>query len=352
LIHFGFERINNNVEDTINIWLNAPAKTSDRLSRARPHPARRRKSRTAITREERVMKISSDHVLTTHTGSLPRPQQLIDLVYRKQEGKTVDGAAFDSMVGKTVDELVRRQVDIGVDVVSDGEVSKPGFVNYIAKRLAGFAGVGAPWALGDMDDLPELVMEQYGGAAGQHILMPECVGPVSFVGQDEVRHDIAHLQHAVGQSPVADAFIPATSPGCVTMCASNKHYPSYEDYLWAVADAMAEEYRAIVEAGFVLQLDCPDIPMIAHTRGWQDGKKIYGVWKENLRREGTCRVAHTGHQSRHQRTAARHDSPAHVLGQLFRAASSRRSAERNSRARARRQCRRLFVRGRESATRA
>jgi 5-methyltetrahydropteroyltriglutamate--homocysteine methyltransferase len=228
-------------------------------------------------REERAMKISSDHVLTTHTGSLPRPQQLIDLVYCKQEGKTVDDAAFDTMVSKTVDELVHRQADIGVDVVSDGEVSKPGFVNYIARRLAGFGGVGAPWALGDMDDLPELVMEQYGGAAGQHILMPECVGPVSYVGQDEVQQDIARLKHAVGQSHVVEAFIPATSPGCVTMCAANKHYPSYEDYLWAVADAMAEEYRAIVNAGFVLQLDCPDIPMIAHTRGWQDGKKIYGV---------------------------------------------------------------------------
>jgi len=88
------------------------------------------------------MKTSSDHVLTTHTGSLPRPAQLIDLVYSKQEGKQVDDAAFASMVGQTVDELVRRQADIGVDVVSDGEVSKPGFVNYIGKRLTGFGGVG------------------------------------------------------------------------------------------------------------------------------------------------------------------------------------------------------------------
>ena len=105
------------------------------------------------------------------------------------------------MVGQTVDELVRRQADIGVDVVSDGEVSKPGFVNF-----TGFGGVGAPWALGDMDDLPELVMEQYGGAAGQHILMPECVGPISYVGQAEVQQDIARLRHAVGQSCVVDVL--------------------------------------------------------------------------------------------------------------------------------------------------
>jgi 5-methyltetrahydropteroyltriglutamate--homocysteine methyltransferase len=223
------------------------------------------------------MKTSNDHILTTHTGSLPRPEQLVDLVYAKQEGKKIDSDAFESVVGKTVDEIVHRQAELGVDVVSDGEVSKAGFVNYISNRLAGFAGVGAPWSLGDMDDLPELVIAQYGGAAGQHILMPECVGPVSYVGQDEVQKDIAHLRHAVLQSPVLEAFIPATSPGCVTMCAANKHYGSYEDYLWAVADAMAEEYRTIVKAGFVLQLDCPDIPMVAHTRGWYDGKKIHGV---------------------------------------------------------------------------
>jgi 5-methyltetrahydropteroyltriglutamate--homocysteine methyltransferase len=223
------------------------------------------------------MKTSNDHILTTHTGSLPRPDQLIDLVYSKQEGKKVDDAAFASLVGKTVDDLVRKQADIGIDVVSDGEVSKPGFVNYISERLAGFGGVGAPWALGDMDDLPELVIAQYGGAAGQHIRMPECIGAVSYVGQAKVQEDIAHLRHALQQSRALEGFIPATSPGCITMCAANKHYGSYEDYLWAVSDAMADEYRAIVNAGFVLQLDCPDIPMIAHTRGWYDGKKAYGV---------------------------------------------------------------------------
>ena len=223
------------------------------------------------------MKTSNDHILTTHTGSLPRPDQLIDLVYSKQEGKKVDDAAFASLVGKTVDDLVRKQADIGIDVVSDGEVSKPGFVNYISERLSGFGGIGAPWALGDMDDLPELVIAQYGGAAGQHIRMPECIEAVSYVGQAKVQEDIAHLRHALQQSRALEGFIPATSPGCITMCAANKHYGSYEDYLWAVSDAMADEYRAIVNAGFVLQLDCPDIPMIAHTRGWYDGKKAYGV---------------------------------------------------------------------------
>jgi 5-methyltetrahydropteroyltriglutamate--homocysteine methyltransferase len=223
------------------------------------------------------MKTSNDHILTTHTGSLPRPEQLIDLVYSKQEGKTIDAAAFASLVGKTVDELVRRQADIGIDVVSDGEVSKPGFVNYISDRLTGFGGVGAPWSLGDMDDLPELVIAQYGGAAGQHIMMPECIGPVSYVGQAKVQEDIAHLRDALQSARALEGFIPATSPGCITMCAANKHYGSYEDYLWAVSDAMANEYRAIVNAGFVLQLDCPDIPMIAHTRGGHDGKSAYGV---------------------------------------------------------------------------
>jgi len=223
------------------------------------------------------MKTSTDHIVTTHTGSLPRPDRLIELVYSKQEGKEIDDATFDTLVGKTVDELVGRQVDIGIDVVSDGEVSKPGFVNYIRERLSGFGGVGAPWALEDMDEVPELTMAQYGGAAGQHIMMPQCIGPISYVGQDKVTDDIRRLRHALGQSHALEGFIPATSPGCVTMGAANKHYDSYESYLWAVSDSMADEYRAIVNAGFVLQLDCPDIPMIAHTRGWYDGKKAYGV---------------------------------------------------------------------------
>jgi 5-methyltetrahydropteroyltriglutamate--homocysteine methyltransferase len=223
------------------------------------------------------MKTSADHILTTHTGSLPRPDQLIELVYSKQEGKKIDDAAFESLVGKTVDEMVGRQVKIGIDVVSDGEVSKAGFVNYISERLGGFGGVGAPWGLDDMNEMPELIVAQYGGAAGQHIMMPECIAPVSYIGQQKVKDDIAHLRHALGQSHALEGFIPATSPGCVTMCAANKHYDSYENYLWAVSDAMAEEYRAIVNAGFVLQLDCPDIPMIAHTRGWYDGKKAHGV---------------------------------------------------------------------------
>lgn len=133
------------------------------------------------------MKTSADHILTTHTGSLPRPDQLIELVYSKQEGKKIDDAAFESLVGKTVDEMVGRQVKIGIDVVSDGEVSKAGFVNYISERLGGFGGVGAPWGLDDMNEMPELIVAQYGGAAGQHIMMPECIAPVSYIGQQKVK---------------------------------------------------------------------------------------------------------------------------------------------------------------------
>ena len=122
-----------------------------------------------------------------------------------------------SLVGKTVDESVRRQAEIGIDVVSDGEVGKPGFVNYVRERLGGFGGVGAPWGLDDMDELPELLGARYGGAAGQHIMMPECIGPVSYVGQDKVKEDIARLRHALQKSRALEGFIPATSPGCVTM---------------------------------------------------------------------------------------------------------------------------------------
>lgn len=211
---------------------------------------------------------STDRILTTHTGSLPRSKELTELVYAKQEGKPVDPATFAATAEAAVRDVVKRQRAAGIDIVSDGEMTKPGFVNYISERLTGFGGVGAPWVVSDMEDLPELMAALYGGPAGTHINMPKCLGEVSYCGEEQVAHDIATLKSALEGDPDAIGFLPATSPGCVALCAQDEHYGNYETYLGDVADAMRTEYRAIVDAGLILQLDCPDIPMCDHTTCW------------------------------------------------------------------------------------
>jgi 5-methyltetrahydropteroyltriglutamate--homocysteine methyltransferase len=216
------------------------------------------------------MKRSDERILTSHTGSLPRPAELTELVFRKQEGQSVPADEFEAAVVAATDDVVKRQIDAGIDIVSDGEMGKPGFVNYVGERLEGFGAPGKPWTLADLEELPELTMALYGGPGGTHINMPACRGAVSYKGQELVAQDIAHLRTALVRAgdPDREAFIPAASPGCICNGAENFHYPTYEAYLGAVTAAMAEEYKAIVDAGFILQLDCPDLPMAAHTAFW------------------------------------------------------------------------------------
>ena len=214
------------------------------------------------------MKHSDERILTSHTGSLPRPKRLTELVYARQEGKPVDEAEFHEEVGKAISDAVRRQREAGIDIVSDGEMNKPGFVNYVGERLTGFGGQGEPWTLADMDDMPELVGHLYGGPGGTHIMMPRCEGEISYRGEEQVAEDVAHLRAALEGDEEAEGFIPAASPGCIAMAAENDHYPDYEAYLGALVDAMKVEYKAIVDGGLILQLDCPDIPMMPHTHGW------------------------------------------------------------------------------------
>jgi 5-methyltetrahydropteroyltriglutamate--homocysteine methyltransferase len=215
---------------------------------------------------------SVDRIRTTLTGSLPRPAELTSLMFARQEGRHVDDGLLAAAVDGAVHDVVRRQLDAGVDIVSDGEMSKPGFVNYIGDRLTGFGEVGPPWSVSDMDDMPQLVMALYGGPGGTHINMPRCIGEVTYSGTAEVDNDIARLRAALGDVVDAVGFIPSTSPGCLTMAAEDGFYGDYETYLGAVADAMRTEYRAIIDGGFILQLDCPDIPMGHHTTCWMSDK--------------------------------------------------------------------------------
>lgn len=199
---------------------------NDRVQR-RPHPL----LRLATGREP--MKLSTDRILTTHTGSLPRPEDLVQLTYAQEEGKPVDHDVMAAAQARAVEQVVRHQAEAGIDIVSDGEMSKPGFTNYLTSRVTGYEGRAAPWVLDDLVEFPDLVMEQYGGEAGAHIIMRNCTGDIRYVGQDTVATDIAALSKAMSGIDVAEGFLAATSPGCFALAAPNLHYDSYENYLFA-----------------------------------------------------------------------------------------------------------------------
>jgi len=201
-------------------------------------------------------------MLTTHTGSLPRPADLDQLIADKETGKEVDAAAFDKRVAEAVAEVVVTQLTAGVSVVSDGEMGKSGYSTYVKDRLSGFGGTGRPLALTEMIEYPE-VFENIGGGepAARVINRPACDGPVLLRDPDAVHKDIANLKAAVQDAEPADVFMSAASPGVIAAFLANSYYPTDEEYIFALADAMKPEYDAIAAAGIVLQVDCPDLAM-------------------------------------------------------------------------------------------
>jgi 5-methyltetrahydropteroyltriglutamate--homocysteine methyltransferase len=207
------------------------------------------------------MKRSTEHVLTTHTGSLPRPSELLEALQRRDRGES-NGAALEDQVRDAVQDIVARQARAGVGVVNDGEASKIGYSTYVKERLDGFGGEGGLAGLpADLAEFPDYMARVLGGLDFE---MPACVGPVSYRDLDAVRADIANLQAAVGATEVEDAFMTAASPGVISVFLPNKHYSSHEEYIAALADVMKEEYDEIHRAGLVLQLDCPDLAMTRH----------------------------------------------------------------------------------------
>jgi 5-methyltetrahydropteroyltriglutamate--homocysteine methyltransferase len=214
------------------------------------------------------MKRSTERILTTHTGSLPRPADLLPLLRQKEDGELRDAAALAACVKTSVVEVVRRQIDTGIDIGNDGEMSKPSYATYVKDRLSGFDGSerSAPIRGADMLDFPDYARASAGGmgSSGVHMKRPACTGPIAYRDRDALRIDLDNLKSALGGALVADSFVSAASPGVVTFFLSNKHYPSYEAYLRAIAEAMRTEYEAICAAGFVLQVDCPDLAMSRH----------------------------------------------------------------------------------------
>jgi len=208
------------------------------------------------------MKTSKDRILTTHTGSLPRPKPLIDLVMNRERGEMIDAVAFEAETAKAIDDIVVQQLAAGIDVVSDGEMSKPSYTTYIRHRVSGIAPdpraaeKGRDIMVGrDLLAHPDFARRRNFSDAP----FPGCIGPARYKDRSELDRDIANLKSAAGKSNPTDVFMTAPSPGILTRFIINLHYPSEDAYVEALADVMKTEYRAIVEAGFVLQIDAPDL---------------------------------------------------------------------------------------------
>jgi 5-methyltetrahydropteroyltriglutamate--homocysteine methyltransferase len=209
------------------------------------------------------MRRSTDRILTTHTGSLPRPADLDQMIADREDGKDVDAAAFDARVSQAVADVVASQLAVGVSVISDGEMGKAGYSTYVKDRLTGFGGTGRPLTSVEMIEFPEMYQANAGRDALTRVLRqpPSCDGPVTLRDPGAVQKDIANLKESVRDAEPADVFMTAASPGVIATFLGNSYYPTEEEYLYALADAMKPEYDAIAAAGIVLQLDCPDLAM-------------------------------------------------------------------------------------------
>jgi 5-methyltetrahydropteroyltriglutamate--homocysteine methyltransferase len=215
------------------------------------------------------MKLSTDRILTTHVGSLPRSQAVVDLLFKREHGDPFEQNEFDTMMAEAVSETVQKQVEIGIDIVSDGETSKTGYATYIKDRLTGFSGDNPRQIALDLQDYPEFRSRMAVFAGKQGFKRQSCTGPIQYVGYSDLKRDIAQMQTALKKHNACEGFLNAASPGVVSAFQPNSYYKTHAAYVEAIGEAMQTEYEAIVSAGFVLQLDCPDLAMARHT-GFQD----------------------------------------------------------------------------------
>ncbi len=203
-------------------------------------------------------------VKTTHVGSLPRSQEVVDYIFARENGKPYDAAGFDACMTKAVSETVRKQVEAGVDIVSDGETSKISYATYVKDRYTGFSGDSPRNAPADLKMFPSFLQRLADDGGTPKYARPMCTGEVRSKGQGELQKDIANLKSAMSQHGIDRGFMNAASPGVISLFLQNDHYPTREAYLAALADAMKEEYETIVAAGLDLQLDCPDLALSRH----------------------------------------------------------------------------------------
>jgi 5-methyltetrahydropteroyltriglutamate--homocysteine methyltransferase len=207
---------------------------------------------------------STERFLTTHTGSLPRPDDLIRVMYAKEEGVPVDRAALAARIRAAVAEVVGKQAEAGIDLVNDGEMSKPSYATYVKDRLDGFGGTGNTFVYQDLADFPNLAKRVFGDPGRSRRKTPACNAPISVRDAAAAGDDVANLHAALRNVKAEGAFMSAASPGVVSLFFRNDHYKDHETYLFAIADAMRHEYETVAKAGIVLQIDCPDLAMGRH----------------------------------------------------------------------------------------
>jgi 5-methyltetrahydropteroyltriglutamate--homocysteine methyltransferase len=209
------------------------------------------------------MKRSTDRILTTHTGSLPRPADLVEMLRSLDARAPLDEAAFQKRVRDAVAETVARQRKAGIDVLNDGEEGKVGYSTYIKDRCTGFEGENrSTMVQAEGRDFPDWAAAR----ARPSMVRPACTGPIAWKDFDAVKRDIDNLGAAAKSSGAEEVFMSAASPGVIAIFLTNEYYPTQEAYLEAIANVMQDEYRAVVDAGFILQLDCPDLAMSRHNR--------------------------------------------------------------------------------------
>jgi len=203
-------------------------------------------------------------ILTSHVGSLPRTQDVVDFIFARENGESYDQAAFDNCMSSACNETVRRQVEAGVDIVSDGETSKISYATYVKDRYTGFSGDSPRNAPADLKQFPSFLERLANSGGTPQYARPMCTGEVTSKGQGELQADIDNLKAGMAAHGATRGFMNAASPGVISLFLQNQHYATREAYLAALADAMKEEYETIVGAGLDLQLDCPDLALSRH----------------------------------------------------------------------------------------
>ena len=203
-------------------------------------------------------------ILTSHVGSLPRTQDVVDFIFARENGENYDQAAFDNCMSSACNETVRRQVEAGIDIVSDGETSKISYATYVKDRYTGFSGDSPRNAPADLKQFPSFLERLANSGGTPQYARPMCTGEVTSKGQGELQADIDNLKAGMAAHGATRGFMNAASPGVISLFLQNQHYATREAYLAALADAMKEEYETIVGAGLDLQLDCPDLALSRH----------------------------------------------------------------------------------------
>jgi 5-methyltetrahydropteroyltriglutamate--homocysteine methyltransferase len=219
---------------------------------------------SASQTENSWRKTMPGHILTTHVGSLPRSADVTDLIFAQERGEAIDPAQFDYVIGAAVDDAVARQVAAGVDLVSDGEMSKISYATYIKDRITGFDGDSPRTPPQDLEMFPGFLNRQDKGGGTPSYRRPKCVGEIRPKTLAPLEADLKHMAAALAKHSPAGGFMNAASPGVIALFQPNEYYPSQDAYLEALAEAMRPEYEAIVAAGLYLQLDSPDLGLGRH----------------------------------------------------------------------------------------